>query len=591
VALGVAVLVVVGFAVANPTWFGLGGDGRPSDRSFDETLLDLGATGGLRLGDDGTTTQSFSVPVPRDSRLQDPVLTLSGSTQVAESSTIFLRVLADGEAVYVRELPQGDHSLDVDIELPGSALDDGVVKVVVRTTGSLDQRRCNLTTELGALVVLDADHTRIHGTLDERIHTVRDVVAGLDHRVTVVLPSAADGRDWFETAARLSVFLTQQGHEVSFSDELPDEDDGGTPVLVGPLAALEDLGWDARGKDGSVRVGERGHQSLLAVVDAGAEVVPTFLTTDAVTTADTRSTAPWREELERATGDQVSLETLGADTSVQQITDRRSWRVPYSLADLPGGGVPSSLRLQMLVPPTTDDARWLMQVRLNDELVDSLLLTEAGRQSVVAEVPAGRERVRNELVVTLVRDRDVGGCNVRQTTYDVQLLPESVVVLGGDGAGFTAVPAEFSTGYDVVLPSAAADRPVTALAGLVPTLAEFDGWRQQMAFRWDGTPGDRPFLLLGDPPRGVDARVTVRDGRVVAERLDLSAFAVGLVVQRVTSGRTPGLAVTPVGRPGDEVPAYAREDTRLVTAGGGGFVVSGTGRVVSVPAVRAEDEE
>ena len=128
------------------------------------------------------------------------------------------------------------------------------------------------------------------------------------------------------------------------------------------------------------------------------------------------------------------------DTSVQQITDRRSWRVPYSLGDLPGGGVPDSLRLGMLVPPTTDDARWLVEVRLNDELVDSLLLPGTGAQTVVAAIPAGRELVRNELVVTLIRDRDVGGCNVRQTSYDVQLLPGSDLTLGAGGTGFTAVP-------------------------------------------------------------------------------------------------------------------------------------------------------
>lgn len=584
----VAVLVVAGFAVVNPSWFGRDGDGHSEARAYDKSLLDIGSTDGIRLSDDNATSQSFTVPVPLDSRLEDPVLTLRGRTEVAASSTIFLRVLVNGDSLYVRELPHGDHPLDVDIDLPQATVDEGLVEVRVRTTGSLDQRRCNLTTELGALVVLEAGRTRLHGELDERAYTVRDAVAELDHRVTVVLPSAADDREWFETAARLASFLTQQGHDVSYAVELPDEDAGATPVLVGPADALEDLGWEATGDQGSVRVGTRGDQSLLGVVEADADVVPTFLTTSAVTTADTSTSAPRTEAVERPTGDRITLAALGADTSVQQITDRRSWRVPYSLADLPGGGVPSDLRLQMLVPPTTDDARWLVQVTLNDELVDSLVLPDVGRQTVVADIPAGRELVRNELVVTLVRDRDVGGCNVRQTPYDVQLMPESALTVGADGAGFTAVPGEFADGFDVVLPPGGLDDPTATLAGLVPTLAEFDGWRQQATYRWDGTPGDRPFLLLGSAPSTVAAPVTVDDGRVRAQGFDLSAFKDGLVVQCVTSGRTPGLAVTPVGRPGDVVPAYGREQARLVADGGGGFVVSGTGRVVSAPAVRAE---
>ncbi|AWB92333.1 hypothetical protein [Aeromicrobium chenweiae] len=588
--LGVAVLLVAAFAIANPSWFGSDDDKRAADRAFDKTLRDIGSTDGLRLSDDNATTQTFTVPVPIDSRVERPVLALRGRTEVAESSTIFLRALVNGESVYVKELPQGEHKLDVDIGLPESTVEDGEVKVQVRTTGSLDQRRCNLTTELGALVVLDA-RTRIKGELDERTHTVRDAVAELDHHVTVVLPTEAKSTAWFETAARLSAFLTQQGHEVSYTEDLPDEDDGGTPVLVGPADALDDLGWNATGDKGSIRVGERGDQTLLGVVDPSPDVVPAFLTTSAVTTADTGSSAPRSEQLERATGDQVTLEALGADTSVQQIIDRRSWRVPYALSDLPGGGVPTSVRLRMLVPPTTEDARWLVQVRLNDELVDSLLLPDVGRQTVVAKIPGGRELVRNELVVTLVRDRDVGGCNVRQTPYDVQLLPESALTIGTDGAGFTAVPRAFAAGFDVLVPSSSLKDPTTALAQLVPTLAEFDGWRQQPTYRWDGTPGDRAYFALGSPPTGVTAPVTVRDGRLSAKGFDLSAFKDGLVVQCVTSGRTQGLVVTPVGRPGDVVPDYGRESARLVTAGGGGFVVSGAGRVVSAPAVRAEGTE
>lgn len=579
----VAALVVVGFLVARPPWFR---DDVPSDREFAKTLLDIGKVNGIRLSDDNATSQSFTLPVPVDSRLERPVLNLRGTTQVAEASTVFLRVLVDGQSVYVDELPAGDNALQADIGLPDSVVKDGEVRVQVRTTGSLDPQRCNLNNELGALVVLDPNGTRVYGELADRLHTVRDLVANLDRNVTLVLDQTAEGPEWFATAARLAAFLTQQGRDVAYSQEA--DDDQSSQILLGTADGLDDRGWDSVGGQGSVQVGEQDETPVLGVVKPTADVVPTFLTASPVTTADGIGTDPTRVLLQQNQGRSITLAALGVDTSIQQLTDRRSWRVPYSLADLPGGALPSSLRLRMMVPPITGDARWLIEVRLNDELVDSRRLPGTGRQSFVAALPAQRQLVRNELVVTLIRERDLGGCNVRQTTYDVQLLPESSLEVGGTGTGFTAVPAQFSGGFDVILPASALADPTLNLARLVPTLAEFSGWRQNAAFVWDGAPSGRPFLLVGEPPAGVSVPVKVAGGRISAPGFDLTAFKQGIVAQCATAGRARGLVLTVIGDPGDIVPAYGREPARLVGTRGGGFVVSPTGRVVSEPNVRAE---
>lgn len=78
----VALLVVAGFAIADPPWLGDNGDARAPERALDQSLSDIG--------------------------------------------------------------------------LSASAVDDGVVEVHVRTTGSLERRRCDLTTGPGALVEFDA---------------------------------------------------------------------------------------------------------------------------------------------------------------------------------------------------------------------------------------------------------------------------------------------------------------------------------------------------------------------------------------------------------------------------------------------------
>ncbi|MBM9461566.1 hypothetical protein JK386_16820 [Nocardioides sp. zg-536] len=581
----VALLVVALAALLRPSWFGADpADDVAPDRRFSTTLLDLGVEDGIRLSDDNGTSASFTLPVPVDSRLEDPVLRLRGTTEVAESGTVFLRVLVDGVAAYVAELPRGTKDLDADVDLPASSVRDGQVQVQVRLTGNLGQRRCNLTTDLGSLVVLDPKRTRVLGELDERLQTVRDQVADLAHEVTLVLPGKPDQK-WFELAARLGAFLTQQGHVIDFADKVPKHP--GSLVLLGSLEDLADLGWNPVDGDGTVQAGQKGDRPVLGVIEPAADVVPTFMTTDVVRTADTGVASPRTVDLEQLEGKQVTLNDLGVDTPVVPITDRRSWRVPYTLADLPGGSVPTALRLDMLVPPTVDDARWWVQVRLNDDLAQSIQLPGAGRQRVTATLPAGAELLRNEVVITLLRDRDVGGCDVRQTSYDVQLLPASALVLGGTGAGLTTVPATFADGFDVILPTAALDDPTVSLDALVPTLAEFSGWRRNTAFDWDAAPSARPFLLFGDTPPELSPLVTVADGRITSTGLDISTFAQGLVVQTVRSQTQAGLIVTPVGEPGPDVPDYGREVARLV-ADGPSVIVNADGRVVSVPAVRAE---
>jgi cellulose synthase operon protein B len=252
--------------------------------------------------------------------------------------------------------------------------------------------------------------------------------------------------------------------------------------------------------------------------------------------------------------------------------------------------VPTAVRLGFQVPAASSDTRWVVQVQLNGRLVASTQLAGSGTQQVNVALPAGQEKLRNVLTVTLLRDRDVGGCNVRQTTYAVQLLPESALVLGGRGAGFTGVPATFATGFEVVLPASSADAPAETLTSLVPTLAEFSGWQQVADVSWDGSPGARPFLSFGPVPDGVKAPVSLADGRLSGSGFDLQSFADGLVVETATAtAGGSGLVVTATGDTADAVvPAYGREVARVIATRGGGFVVSGSGRVVTVPPTRAE---
>lgn len=573
----VAALLVVAFAVVRPAVLEDDGDGDDGETaggpSFTTTLGATGAVDGVRLSDDNATSQSFTVPVPVDAGLHDAVLTLAGRTQVSSRSTIYLRVLADGQSAYVAELPAGDHDLAAEVPLPPSAVADGSVRIQVRTTGTVDHQRCTLTQELGAFVLLDPEGTRVHAALDRDLATVRDVAAALDHDVTLVLADP-DDRAWFEQAARLGAALTQAGHDVAFATQ---PQDGRSTVLLGPTADGDPVG-----------VGEVEGEAVLALTDPAAAAVPTFLTTAAIATGDGATSDPVTTEPQRPAGGAVTLTDLGVDTGVQQLTDSRTWRASYSLADLPGGQVPTAADLSFRLPLTSDDSRWLVQVQYGGELVRSVRVPgDATSARVTAALPTRLATVRDQLVVTLTRDRDVGGCHVRQTSYAVQLLGSSRLVLGGATTGLAAIPAAWSGGMDVVVTATAAADPLASLAGLVPTLAELGGWRRQPRFVWAEQPADRPFLLVGTPPAAPAPVVGVGDGRVSAQGTDLGPLADGVVVQRLDSGSAPGVVLTPVGAADATLPSYGTELAWVLAGDGGGFVVSPSGRVVTTPPVRA----
>lgn len=568
----VAVLVVV-FALVRPAVLDEDdGDGAEPDDSatFATTLGATGAVDGVRLSDDNATSQSFTVAVPVDAGLRDPVLTLGGRTQVPSTSTITLRILADGVSAYAAELAAGDQELSVDVPLPPSAVADGSVRIQVRITGTVDQQRCSLTQELGAFVLLDPDETRVHAVLDGPPATVRDVAAGLDHDVTLVVADPAD-HTWFEAAARLGAALTQAGHTVAYAEE---PDDSASVVLL------------ETGEGGPVAVRDLDGTPVLALTDPGSAAVDDFLTTAAVATGDGSSSDPQAADPARLAGSSVALADLGVDTGVQQLTDSRSWRASYSLADLSGGQVPTAVDLAFRLPVTTDDARWLVQVQVRGELVRSARVPgDATSARVTAALPARLAKVRNQLVVTLLRDRDVGGCHVRQTSYAVQLLGTSRLVLGGTTTGLAGIPAAWSGGVDVVLPATATDDPLASLTGLVPTLAELSGWRQAPAFVWAEQPTGRPYLYVGAPPPA--ALVGVAEGRVTAAGTDLGPLSDGVVAQRLDAAGAPGVVLTPVGAADATLPDYGAEQAWVLAGDGGGFVVDPAGRVVTTPPVRA----
>lgn len=526
--LAVALVVLLAFFLVRPAWFTRDADENslqvPADRHFVKTLAGSGHADGVWLTDDSPST-SYLVTLPADSGRSQTRLHLAGTSQIPDNSTVFLSVSMDGQQVFNNKLAAGENEIETYIDVPEQIAADGQVRVQIRAEGTRHDETCTPDHSAGLQIHLDPDST-VEAALDEPIHTVRDAVVSWDRNVTIVL--ADQDVKWRTAAAQLGIALTRAGHEVTFASDVP-ESDGRSTILVGPDGALREEGW--AGPDDAAEgivVGRLSDSPVLGVTTPDGGQISRYLTSPAVTTADGADADPTAISTPPLGGDRVPLEALGTDTSVGQITETRRWRVGYSLADLPEGRLPQSVSANFQFPASPDDLRWILNVDLNGTLVASRnLIDTAGRATV--PLPPERQLLENTLTLSIERDRDLGGCDVRVTSYPIQLQADSTLDLGADpGAGFTAVSRTLAPGFSVYLPGESGENVIEQLNAIIPTLTKFTPADENPDFRWNEDPAaGQPFILVGTVP-DVSPLVGLTDGRIVAgsdnAALDIPAF-------------------------------------------------------------------
>jgi hypothetical protein len=591
--LGLAVALLLAFVVIRPIWFGQSDEGTApmdvsDDRHFTKTLAGLGSNDGTWLTDSSPST-SFLVSLPVDSARDRTRLHLTGTTQIAEDSTVFMSVAMDGQEVYENQLPRGENDLDVAIDIPEQAAQDGHVRVRVSARGILHTEVCTPDRSAGMVIHLDPG-TVVEAALSEPIHTVRDTVAALSRDLTVVLTDQSD--EWRSTAADAGVAMMRSGYDVTFSDRIPETGPADT-LLVGPAAQLTEItGWVGTETQGEgISLGTLGDTPVLGVVEPRADLAALFLSTPAVTLADTAVSDP-RALTTVAAGDPASLGNLGADVTETEISESHSWTARYSLADLPGGRLPEAVRVDLQMPASPPDLTWILNVTLNGQFLDSRRLDSPA--PVVVPLPPTAQLLDNRLTLTVERDRDLGGCDMRPTSYPIQLLDTSALVLGDDpGSGFTAIPRDLSPGYTAFIPDTESMSTVDLLNAMVPVLAEFGPSHHYPDYRWNAspTPG-APFVVIGPSP-DVDTLAHMQDGRLTTGPssepvLDLTAFEDGTLVQCATGpGGSRGVSVQASGNAGRApLPVFGRECVQVVTPGGT-FTLDAAGALVSTDPPRS----
>lgn len=589
--LAVAVVILLVILAARPGWFDRDTANQrlkvPADRYLSTTIADLGSSDGFWLNDEAPSS-TFRIKVPVDTDLSRIRWRLRATTQVPADSTVFLSVAFNGVQADRRQLESGEHKINELIDVPASAVRDGVVRIQVRLSGFLNETVCVADRDTGANVHIRPE-SMLEAAMGRRPSTVRDVASLWHEKVTVVV--ATDDPSWWTAAAQLGVALSRDGHQVDFRSDLPDSTDGAL-LLMGETDAVNALGWKSEAGE-PVAVGTLSNAPTLAVRSTDVTAAAQQLTGPALVLADSPGSDPLRIGSSTPTGGEVGVANLGTDLTPATIIESHSWRMRYSLADMPGGKLPREARLAMELPASPADLTWVVNTQLNGHLIDSRPLVK-GRAATIP-LPAQFQRVSNTVTFTVQRDRNLGGCDVRQTPYSMAVSPSSALVLGEPAPnGFVAVPAALQQNVQVVAPSGSAEDTAALLTATMGTVAEFVPTGALPEFRWDGTPpaAPRPFIALGSIA-GLATPLSVQGDRVVSASgrgLDTGPIDSGLVLSVVYAGNdVRGLALTPIGQPGVMQPYDLGFQSAEVLTAHGSVAVDREGRLFG-PDTTATDE-
>lgn len=528
---------------------------------------------------------SFEIPLPLDVHVKKANVDLNMITDVNENAVASLRVSINGRRVYETTLSTGRKKLTLQFPIE-YGLDQGKrLRVAVSLIGAVGGNICIDDEDAGAMVQVLPD-SGIQVQLREPVYSVRDAFAMMPTEIKIALPVLKDNKAWMRLAAAIGVHLSHLDYDVSFiplgelAQIVKRFPDAGI-IALGDIQTLVQKGFDTGNSLGEsapkLMTSSVENRLVLGITSTDAtEAISVLASNPMLSLASRRGSSPHKlTDLRSSVTDRdVSLNSFGVDSTVQQVRFRRSWTVRYAIPDMPGAEIPERLRVRIRLPEGPSDFVNLVHVELNDNLIGSQRTLSPGDSDMVFELPRSLQRLRNKLLITLQRQRDETGC--LEVRFPVQILPDSALLLSSrqanaDAEGFIELPRFFNAGMRVLVPSdyAGTEAPET-LSVLLPVLAEFLAFGEIPDIDITDPSSDEipttPFMAYQYTPAGTDAivyqplqysngkRIVVDDngGRVVQD-IDLinKAIAVEHVVSRKLIDKkrdvyqtTQGLVVT-----------------------------------------------
>lgn len=173
----------------------------------------------------------------------------------------------------------------------------------------------------------------------------------------------------------------------------------------------------------------------------------------------------------------VGVAELTADTAAQDFRGSTRWTIPYNIADLPGGLMPTHLDLALRTSLLADGLDWIVRVSLNGNMVQTARLPgNVADIRMPIELPIGMQGLSNVLDVKLIdTSPNQNTCGAAPDAQAQLLAQSSLSALGTqplDGWGALvrrlASAASVTRGTNGVVDASQATRLAAMLAQFLP---------------------------------------------------------------------------------------------------------------------------
>jgi hypothetical protein len=544
---------------------------RPSGLVTAITLADLGFSNGLRFANLGGRHEVF-VPLPQGSDATAEELVLMLDDVSAHEARRNLSVLVNDRVVSAVSLDGHSTARAVRVPLARTKAKDGFLKLTFVYSGAATQDRCidvraigdglvirpesAVEVDVGPTAVLDVATTaalmprEVSILLPSRRLSPTDIAAGL----TVARALAASGRRTSFIQGTVPPELSKAGETrhwvrglviVGLIEDAVGLIDAPLAKVAGPIQAF--------GTVAAVRVG--GIPALL-VADATAARAARLLASASLAAARGLPAATVGDAVSpHLPTDRVSFDQLGAPPVEADVFGRADLELTLNMRDLPAGRQPERLLLDLMVAPDGDGDRAVISAYVNEQLLGSRLAAIGDATHLDLQLPNGLVGTTLSIRALVQRRSAQGDCRFEPQGYPARILGSSGLVLAAANtraSDFSDLATRWMDGVEVLLPEAAADRPLSFIGSTAEFLNTIAPARSRISVGLvaaNQTPRPTaPFLAVGDlAPLGVAPRVRFDRGRVAVADLagrtllDLGGFVAGAVAQVVTAGEVPGI--------------------------------------------------
>ena len=547
-------------------------------------FADIGYSDGFRFSNLGGRREIY-VPIPQGIALSLAELVLVLDDVSAHDARRSLEVLVNDRSVSAIALDGKGSGRTVRISLANVTARNGFLKLSFLYSGAATLDRC-----IDVRYVGDSVTIRPESSVELDIGTIGPssitaTAALMPKNIAILLSNPVLPSADIAAALTLARSLAAAGRRVTFHhgvDSLADLTKREDPrrwtrglIVVGaldrvsrfldvPAGTLADL-KGAGDISNTVAVARISGIPILLVTDTASASAGTLIENPSLAVLrDTSSASIAQAMSSKGFSERVSFDELGLVPGQVEVFGRAELSVVIASRTLPNGARPSRLILEIMVAPDGAGEKAVVSAFVNDRLLASTVAVIGGPTQLDFPFPAGLIGTVANIRVVVQRRSAQGDCRFEPQGYPAELLGSSSIILSPAGSAaedFSDLAALWANGIEVLIPAAAATRPLSVVGMLGNVLHALSKESAPIAVKFvDAGVIPRPtapFVVVSDlAPEGVKKNVRFDRGRVVVAdrngrtRLDVGGLTTGAVAQLVSSGPFPGLWIKPLANDG-----------------------------------------